>query len=116
MMPKCCWAIHVVIDQLALNLIDIGLDNPLQILYKSFALLSKLGKIDCSKVTKIWLVKFCMVNFKIVYLTQFSTDFNNLGFKIKQKTFVLLFIKRQKCFSGHPVHIQVTTYELIQTC
>ena len=63
------------------------------------------------------LVEFCMFNFKIVYLTQFSTDSNNLLqslvsksklryafsktreiLKIKQKTFVLFLIKRRHFF------------------
>ena len=40
-------------------------------------------KIDCNKIAKIWLVKFWMVNFKIVYLAQFSMDLNNLVSKSK---------------------------------
>ena len=62
---------YVIIDQLALNLADIFLNNTLQILSKSPLCFEK-----------IWLVKFCMFNFKIAYLTQLLTDFNNLDLKI----------------------------------
>ena len=68
---------YVIIDQLVFNLVDICLDNMLQILHKSiYALLQKLGRLTT------WLVKFSMFNFRIVYLTQSSTDFNNLDLKI----------------------------------
>ena len=40
------------------------------------------SKIDYPKITKIWLVKFSMVNFKIVYLAQFTKDFNSLDLRI----------------------------------
>ena len=73
---------YVIIGQLALNLVDICLDNKLQILCKSLLCFAKIWKIDWSKSAKIWLVKFCMFNFKIVYLAQFSTDFNSLDLKI----------------------------------
>ena len=43
----------------------------------------KTGKIDYPQIAKIWLVKFCKFNFKIVYLAQFSTDFNNFDLKIE---------------------------------
>ena len=62
---------------LALNLVDICLDNMLQISCESFLCFAKIGKIEYSKISvKIWLVKFS--NFKIAYLARFSTDFNNL--------------------------------------
>ena len=73
---------HVIIDQLALNSVDICLDITLQISCKSFLCFAKIGKTDCPKISKIWLVKFSMFNFKIVYLAQFSTDFNNLDLKV----------------------------------
>ena len=62
------------------------------------------------KIVKIWLAKVCMFNFKTVYPAQFSKDFNNMDFKyklgykvkeilkIKQKTFVVLLIKRPHFF------------------
>ena len=49
----------VVTDQLALNLVEIYLDNTLMILCESFLYFAKIGKIDYSKITKNWLVKFC---------------------------------------------------------
>ena len=91
---------YVTIDQLALHLVDIFL-----LLCKSLLCFEKIEKLD---TTKIWLVKFCMFNFKIAYFTQLLTDFSNLDLntnlryvlskikkvlKIKQKTFVLLLIK-----------------------
>ena len=71
---------YVIIDQLSLNVGDIYLDTTLQIC-KSLLCFAKIGKIDYSNIAKIWHVKFCMVNFKIVYLGQFSMDFNNLDLK-----------------------------------
>ena len=62
---------YVTIDQLTLNLVDISLDNKLQILSKLLLCFAKIGKIDCSKITKIWLVTFCIFNLKIVYFSQF---------------------------------------------
>ena len=59
---------YVIIDQLALNLADIFLNNTLQILCKSLLCFQKIEKTDWSKTAKIWLMKFCMFNFKIVYL------------------------------------------------
>ena len=54
---------------LGFNLVDICLDNMLQILCDSLLRFAKIGKIDdYSKIAKIWLVKFCMFKFKIVYL------------------------------------------------
>ena len=47
-------------------------------------------KIDYAEIAKIWLVKFCMFNFKIVYLAEFSADLkifiskSKLGSKIKK--------------------------------
>ena len=73
---------HVIIDQLVLNLVNICLDNTLQISCKSFLCSAKIGKIDYSTIAKIWLIKFSMFNFKIAYLTQFSTDFNHLNLKV----------------------------------
>ena len=72
---------YLIIDQLVLNSVDICLDNTLQISGKSLLCFAKIGEIDYSKITKM-LVKFCMSNFKIAYITQFSMDFNNLGHKI----------------------------------
>ena len=37
---------YVMIDQLALNLLDICLDHTLQLLYKSLLCFAKIGKID----------------------------------------------------------------------
>ena len=62
---------YVTIDQLTLNLIDISLDNKPQIFCKFLVCLAKIGKIDCSKITKLWLVTFCIFNLKIAYLSQF---------------------------------------------
>ena len=45
-------------DRLALNLVGVCLDSRLQTLSKSFPYFAKIGKIDCSKIAKIWLVKF----------------------------------------------------------
>ena len=74
---------HVILDQLALKLVDICLDNTLQMLCKSLLCFAKINREDClSKMPKIWIVKFYRFNFKIVYLAHFSTDFNNLGIKI----------------------------------
>ena len=39
------------------------------------------------KISKIWLVKFCMLNFEITYLAHFSTNFNNLGLKNRSTHF-----------------------------
>ena len=104
---------YVTIDQLALNLIYVCLHNTLQILWKSFLCFTEIGKIDYSKIAKIWLVKFCMFNFEKVYLTQLLTDFKNLYLKIsvaiclskikeilkiRQKTFVLFLMKRRYFF------------------
>ena len=52
-------------------------------------MLCKIQNIDYSKTDEIWLVKFLMFNFKIVCLAQFSTDFNNLNFKIQVRVFLL---------------------------
>ena len=73
---------YIIIDQLALNLVDFCFDNTLQILFESFLCFAKVGETDYSEIAKILLVKFCMFNFKIVYLTQFSTDFSSLDLKI----------------------------------
>ena len=73
---------YVIIDQLASNLVDICFDNTLQILCKSLLCFPKIGKFNYSKITKIWLVKFYVFYFRIVYLAQFSTDFNILDLKI----------------------------------
>ena len=73
---------HVIIDQLDLRLVDICLANRLQISCKSCVCCAKIGKIDCSNIAKIWLLKFSMFNFKIAYLTHFSADFNNLDLKV----------------------------------
>ena len=48
----------LIIDQLALNLVDIFLVNTLKILCKSLLCLAKIGKIDYPKIAKIWLVNF----------------------------------------------------------
>ena len=92
MLPDIPFALNsVIIDQIAFSLVDICLDNMLQILWKSFLCFAKIGETDYSKVTKIWLVEFSV--FKIAYLVQFSTDFNNLDLKVlagicsKQKKF-----------------------------
>ena len=73
---------YVIVDQLALNLVDICPDNTPQISCKSLLCFAKIGNIDYSKIPKIWLVKFCMFNFKIAYLAEFSQDFNTLDLKI----------------------------------
>ena len=44
---------HVIIDKLALNLVNICLDNMLQITCKSFVCFANIGKIDRSKIVKI---------------------------------------------------------------
>ena len=66
---------YVIIDQLDLNTADIFLGNTLQILCKSLLCFAKTGKIDYSKIVKIWPVKFCRFNFKMVYLAQFLNGF-----------------------------------------
>ena len=66
---------YVKIDQPALNLVNIFLNNTLQILCKSLLFFEKIEKIDRSKTAKIWLVKFCMFNFKIAYFAQLLIDF-----------------------------------------
>ena len=73
---------YLVIDQLALNLVGICLDKTLQISCKLLPSFVKIEKIDYSKIAKIWLVKFCMFNFRLAYFTQFSTDLNNLDLEI----------------------------------
>ena len=73
---------HVITDQLSLNLVDICLNNTLQISCRSFLCFANIGKIDYSKTAKIWLVKFFMFNVKIAFLSQFSTDLNNLDLKV----------------------------------
>ena len=55
---------YVTIDQLTLNLVDISLDNKPQILRKLLLCLAKIEKIDYSKITKLWLVTFCIFNLK----------------------------------------------------
>ena len=55
---------YVIINQLALNLIDTCLDNMLLLLSKLLQCFSKIGKIDYSRIVKIWFVKFCMLKFK----------------------------------------------------
>ena len=45
--------IYVIIDQLALNLVDACLENKLQILLKSLLFFAKIRKVDYSKITKI---------------------------------------------------------------
>ena len=40
-------------------------------------------KIDYLEIAKIWLVKFCIFNFKMVYLTQFLLDLISLGLNCK---------------------------------
>ena len=84
---------YVIIDKLALNLVDICLDNTLQILCKSLLYFAAIGKHYYSKITKIWLLKFCTFNFKTVFLAQFLTDFNNLDLKFKLG-YVLFTIKK----------------------
>ena len=76
MMPKMLLAIpfpmcYVIIDQLALNQVDICLDNTLQILCNSLLCFAKIGKTHYSKIAKIWPVDFCMLNFKTVHVAQF---------------------------------------------
>ena len=86
-------------------------------------------KIDYAEIAKIWLVKFCMFNFKIVYLAEFSADLkiiiskSKLGYslskikeilKIKQKTFVLLLIKRRYVFETAGMMIRCILTELLQ--
>ena len=44
---------YVIIDQLALNLVDTFLDNTLHILCKSLLCLEKIEKIDLPKTVKI---------------------------------------------------------------
>ena len=56
--------IGVINDHLALNSFGIFLDGTPQILCKSLLCFAEIGKIDDSKIAKIWLVKFCMFNFK----------------------------------------------------
>ena len=73
---------YVIIDQSALNLVDICLDNKLQILCKSLLCFAKIGKIDHSEIAKIWLVNFSMFNFKTAYFALFLTVFLNLDLKI----------------------------------
>ena len=73
----------VIIDQLALNLVAICLDNMLKILCKSLLCYAEIRKIAHSKIPNIWLLKFCMFNFKMVYPAQFLTHFNNLDFDLK---------------------------------
>ena len=73
---------HIITDQLALSLVNICLGNTLQILCKSLLCFAKIWKIGCSKVAKVWLVKFSIFCFKIVYLAQFSSDFHILDLKI----------------------------------
>ena len=65
---------YVIIDQLALTLVDIFLCNMLQIPCKSLLCFEKLRRLTDLKPPKIWLVKFFMFNFKIVYLIQLLTD------------------------------------------
>ena len=60
---------NVIIGQLALNLVNIYLDNTLQISWNSFLCFAEIMKIDYPKIAKIWLVKFSVFNFKIAYLT-----------------------------------------------
>ena len=55
---------YVIIDQLALNLVDIVLNNTLKTSCKSLLCFEMIEKIDCSKTAKIWLVKFCTFNLK----------------------------------------------------
>ena len=55
---------YVIIYHLTLNLVDIGIDNKLKILWKSLLCFVNIEKIDYSKIAKIWLVKFCLFNFK----------------------------------------------------
>ena len=70
---------YVIIDHLALSSVDICLNNTLQILCKSLLYFVKIGKIDHSKIAKIWLVKFSMFNFKTAYLA--DTFWETLQFK-----------------------------------
>ena len=72
----------VIVDQLASHLADTCPDKKLQILRKSLLCFAKIGKINYSKIAKIWFVKFCLFNFKIVYLVQFSTHFNDPDLRI----------------------------------
>ena len=70
-------------DQLDLNLVDICLANALQILCKSLLCFQKFGRLtDYSKIAKNLTGKVLNVQIRIVYLTKFSTDFNNLGLQI----------------------------------
>ena len=70
---------NAINDQLNLKSVDICFDNMSQISCKSLLCFAKfLEHCNNSKTAKIWLVKFKMINFKIVYLTQFSTDFNSI--------------------------------------
>ena len=99
---------YAIIDQLALNLVYLCIDNTLKILCKSLLYFVKIRKINYSEIAKIWLVKFCMFNFKIVHIAQFLEDFYhrdlNLSWDIlylkneiliiKQNTSVLLLTKR----------------------
>ena len=95
---------YIIIDQLALDLVDICIDNTLQILCKSLLCFAKIGKIDYSKFAKIWLVKFvCSTSKHYISLSfqRISTILiskSKLGYalfkikdilKIKQNTFVL---------------------------
>ena len=74
---------NYIVDQLALHLVNNCFDNTLLILYRSLLCSVKIEKIHNSKVPKIWLVKFCIFNFKIVYFTQFSMDFSYRDVKTK---------------------------------
>ena len=59
----------VIIDKLALNLVDIYLDKMLVILCKSLLCFAKIWQIDYSKITKIWFLKFCKFKSKIKYIS-----------------------------------------------
>ena len=48
------------------------------------ALLAKILKVDYSEIAKVWLVKFLMFIFKIIYLAHFSSGFDNLFLELKE--------------------------------
>ena len=62
------------------NLVDNCPLNSLQISCKSLNIFIRFQKSTTTKSPKF--VKFSEFNFKIVYLTRFSSDFNFLGLKI----------------------------------
>ena len=69
-------------EQSDLNLADICLGNKLQILRANFWTLwknVKIYKIDYLEIGKIYIIKFSVFNFRMIYFTRLSLDLTCLG-------------------------------------